>query len=136
MSGSRRLSALAISAALILGACGGGGDSPSTEPRATQEPQQTPTPEADIVLVGTADFRFVPSEVEAEAGVISVALTSEGGPHTFTLELDKGDETVAQALSPGETGTGEIKLQAGTYPFVCVIPEHKPQGMKGTLTVT
>jgi plastocyanin len=72
--------------------------------------------------------------VEAEAGTISVALTSEGGPHTFTVELDDGAETVAQVFSSGEPATGEIELEAGTYRFYCSIAGH--EGMEGTLTVT
>jgi plastocyanin len=131
-----RRSAVAISAALLLAACGGGTGDPSTEPRGTQPAEPTETPEADIVLVGTADFQFVPSEVEAEAGAISVALTSEGGPHTFTIELDEGTETVAQVFGPGETETGEIELEPGTYTFICVIPGHLEEGMEGTLTVS
>jgi plastocyanin len=131
-----RRSAVTISAALLLAACGGGTGDPSTEPRGTQPAEPIETPEADIALVGTINFQFVPSEVEAEAGTISIALTTEGGPHTFTLELDEGDETVVQVFPPEETATGEIELEPGTYTFICVIPGHLDQGMEGTLTVT
>lgn len=135
MAEPRRFSALAISAALVLGACGGGGSESSSDSKADQPAEQTETPAADIVITGTVSSEFVPSQVEANAGTISVAFTSEGGPHTFTVELDKGNETVVQLFSAG-TGTGEIELEPGTYRFICVIPGHLDAGMEGTLTVT
>jgi plastocyanin len=130
MSEPRRISALAISAALVLGACGGGSGTSSTEPKT----ERTETPAADIVITGTNSLNFDPSQVEAEAGTITVALSSEGGPHTFTVELDDGAETVAQVFSSGQPATGEIELEAGTYRFYCAIAGHT--GMEGTLTVT
>lgn len=136
MSNRKQLSAMAISAALVLGACGGGAGQSSTQPTADQtEAGATGTPTADIVVVGTNANQFEPSEFEAEAGTISVAMTSEAGPHTFTVELDEGNDTVVQLFSAG-TGTGEIELEAGTYTFYCSIPGHREAGMEGTLTVT
>jgi plastocyanin len=128
--------ALAISAALVLAACGGGDGESSREPQATQTADPTETPEADVVLVSTVSLDFEPAQVEAEAGTISVAMTNEAGPHTFTLKLDGGRETVVQVFDPGETATGEIELEAGTYTFYCIIPGHREAGMEGTLTVT
>lgn len=131
---------MTVMAALLLAACGGGG-AETTEPEAqqTESPagdMQTEAPAADVVLVGTASFDFQPSQVEAAAGTVSVALTSEGGPHTFTLELEEGDDTVAQVFGPGETDVGETELEAGTYTFYCTIPGHREEGMEGTLTVS
>ena len=132
-----RIIAWALAAPLLLAACGGG-DTQTTEPTPTRAAEEEPAeePAADVVLVGTASFQFEPSEVQAAAGTISVALTSEGGPHTFTLELEQGDETVAQVFVPGETDVGEVELAAGTYTFYCVIPGHREEGMEGTLTVS
>lgn len=132
MSERRRISALVASAALVLAACGGG-NGESAEPEAEQ---QTEAPAADIVITGTASFDFEPSQVEAEAGTISVFMTTEGGPHTFTVELDEGAETVVQVFGGGEPATGEIELEAGTYTFFCAIPGHREAGMVGTLTVS
>jgi hypothetical protein len=114
MSEPRRLSAVAIAAALVLGACGGGGSESSTDSKAEQPTERTETPAADIVLTGTNALDYEPSRVEAAAGTISVALSSDGGPHTFTVELDDGAETVAQVFSSAQVGTGEIELEAGT----------------------
>jgi plastocyanin len=133
MSEPRRLFALAIAAALVLGACGGGEGELSTEPQATQTADLTEAAAADIVVVGTSSVQFEPSQMEAEAGTISVALTSTGGEHTFTVELDEGTETVVAVFPPELTATGEIELEAGTYRFFCAIPGHS---MEGTLTVT
>ena len=129
---------MTLVAALLLAACGGGGDA-TTETEQTESPacdMPTEVPDADIVLTGTNSLDFVPSEVEAEAGTVSVALTTEAGPHTFTIELDQGDQTVAQAFDVGETDIGEIDLEAGTYTFYCAIPGHRDGGMEGTLTVS
>ena len=109
---------IALVAALLLAACGGGGDE-TTEPKAkqTESPagdMQTEAPDADIVVTGTNSLEFVPSEVEAEAGKISISLTSEGGPHTVTIELNEGAETVAQVFDGSQPDIGEIELEAGT----------------------
>jgi plastocyanin len=128
----------ALAAPLLLAACGGANEQ-TTDPtpkQPAQEEEPAEEPAADVVLVGTADFRFEPQEVQAEAGTISVALTSEGGPHTFTLELEGEQETVAQVFAPGQTDVGEVELEAGTYTFYCTIPGHLEEGMEGTLTVS
>lgn len=131
MSEQRRISAIVVFAALLLAACGGG-NGESAEPQA----EQTEAAGADIVVTGTTSNDFEPSQVEAEAGTISVSMTSEGGPHTFTVELDEGAETVVQVFSAGQPATGEIELEAGTYTFYCSIPGHREAGMVGTLTVS
>ena len=132
LQGRTHRAIVVLFAALLLAACGGGdGETPS--PPTEQEEAAPPT---DIELTGTADFRFAPSDVEAAAGTIGVTLVSTGGPHTFTLELEEGDDTVAQVFTPGEPNTGEVELEAGTYTFYCSIPGHREQGMEGTLTVS
>lgn len=142
MLGTGRRVTIALCAVMVMGACGGGDGAADPEPTA---PDSTPTespaaesPAADIVVLGTDSLEFQPSEVEASAGTISVALTAEsaGAPHTFTVELDEGDTTVVQAFTPGEAHIGEIELEAGTYIFYCAIAPHRDEGMEGTLTVS
>ena len=122
---------------LLLVGCGGG-NGQTTDATPTRAAEEVPAeePVADVVVVGTASFEFEPSEVQAEAGTISVAFTSEGGPHTFTLELGREQETVAQSFVPGRTDIGEIELEAGTYTFYCAVLDHREEGMEGTLTVS
>jgi ABC-type glycerol-3-phosphate transport system substrate-binding protein len=126
MREAERHLAMALVAALLLAACGGGGGE-TTEAEQTESPagdMQTKAPDADVVVTGTNSLDFVPSEVEAEAGRVSIALTSEGGPHTFTIELSEGDQTVAQVFDAGQPDIGQIDLQAGTYTFYCAIPRR------------
>jgi plastocyanin len=132
-----RVSGWALAVPLLLAACGGGNGQeagPTSTRAAEEEPAEQPA--ADVVVVGTASFEFEPSEVEAEAGTISVAFTSAGGPHTFTLLLGGEPETVAQSFVPGKTDVGEVELEAGTYTFYCAVLDHREQGMEGTLTVS
>ncbi len=132
--------AMTVVAALLLAGCGGGADeTPEPEAQQTESPagdMQTEAPAADVVLVGTASLEFQPARVEAAAGTISVAFTSEGGPHTITFELEGADETVAQSFSPAETDVGKIRLEAGTYTFYCAVLDHRAEGMEGILTVS
>ncbi|HEX6261698.1 MAG TPA: plastocyanin/azurin family copper-binding protein [Actinomycetota bacterium] len=61
-------------------------------------------------------------------------LTSqEGINHTFVVE-EAGDEVVA-AADPGQTDTGTIELDAGSYTFYCDVPGHREARMEGTLEV-
>ncbi|HEX6206848.1 MAG TPA: cupredoxin domain-containing protein [Actinomycetota bacterium] len=115
-----------VAGALVLGACGGddGGDDGATGGGGS----------ADVSVTGTDALAFQPSELSAEAGSITVELTSEEGiNHTFVVE-EAGDEVVASA-DPGQTDTGTIELEAGSYTFHCDVPGHRDAGMEGTLTV-
>jgi plastocyanin len=78
------------------------------------------------------DVKFVPDELEAQAGSITVAVrNSDLFWHTFTIrELNANVSVPVQAQR-------ELTFQAqpGTYEFICAIPGHTQAGMKGTLTV-
>lgn len=119
-----RASLTAVAGVLGLGlaACGGGGDT------ATEDV------EADVHVRGTTALAFEPSELEAEAGTISIALTSEGSlVHDVVVE-EAGNTEVVEARGGTEVGT--IDLDAGTYTFYCSVPGHRTAGMEGTLTVS
>lgn len=115
---------LALTAVLALAACGGGGDAgdgPGGDGRALE-------------VLGTDALAFEPSQLSAPAGEITVELTSEPGVnHTFVIE-ELGDREVVEA-GPGETASGTVELEPGTYTFYCSVPGHREAGMEGILTV-
>jgi plastocyanin len=132
-----RFLVVALSAQLLLAGCRGedrGAMEPTPSRARSEEPAEEP--KADVVVAATASARFEPSEVRAAAGTITVALTSKGGPHTFTVDLDPEPDTVAASYVPGKTGFGEIELAPGTYTFYCAVLDHRELGMEGTLTVS
>jgi len=112
-----RVVAGALTTALAMASCGGGGDAPACEnPRA-------------VTTVAMGDFFYEPGCVEATAGA-ELEIVNEGkAPHTFTLEADAGAEADVAA---GERATLTVPdLSAGTYAVTCT---YHPQ-MEGALRV-
>lgn len=107
---------LSISLALILSACGGDGGG------------QT------LAVTGTDGLAFEPSRLSASAGEVLIELTAEEADrHTFTIE-ELNDREVVEAAA-GQTESGTVELEPGTYTFYCSVPGHREAGMEGRLTV-
>lgn len=120
------ISSLAVFA---LTACGGGGETAAeggdTEPAAGAS--------GPSLTVEAGDIYFEPETLSAPAGEIEITLNNVGAAqHDFVIE-EAGDETVVTTMG-GETATGTIELEAGTYTFYCSVPGHR-SSMEGTLTV-
>lgn len=116
---------VALAAVGALAACGGGGNGggPGGDAEGTV-----------LEVLGTDSLAFEPSELSAPAGEITVELASEEGiNHTFVIE-ELGDREVV-AADAGETASGTVELEPGTYTFYCSVPGHRAAGMEGTLTV-
>ena len=110
-------------AVVLLAACASGPGELSAEDEAA-------IAAADLAFVGTDSLDFEPAEATADAGEITIALTCEQGVnHNLVI-----DEEIVAVCGRGETGTGTIELDAGTYEYVCTVPGHS-QRMRGTLTV-
>lgn len=84
---------------------------------------------------------FVAIDIEWEsapeslpAGETELTLVNEGAaPHTIAFEGVNGDEPVAEAQG-GETTTGTVTLDPGSYTFYCTVPGHRPT-MQGDIVV-
>lgn len=123
----RSASALAVVAAVTLGACGGGDSAPAD------------TLPAGLGLTVTAipSIRWDASAYTASAGEVSVGLVNEDSVrHTLIIAKDGTKISDFKLVAPkkGSADTGVITLEAGEYTLLCDVPGH--QNMKATLTVS
>ena len=107
---------------LLLTACGDPGT--DGEVRAAQD--------GLLRIVGQDDLRWDVEQLAAPAGEITFELVCEDAVN-HNIVIDELDEEIA-FCSPGETVTGSIELQPGTYTYVCTIPGHEST-MRGELVV-
>jgi plastocyanin len=118
-----RILAVAAATALLLAACGGG-DTDGADSGASGDVLQ---------VTGTDELLWDVESLSASAGTIEFELTCEGGVN-HNLVIEETDETVA-VCAAGETATGSVELEAGTYTYLCTVPGHEAR-MVGELTVS
>jgi plastocyanin len=132
----RVLSVLAIAAIFGL-AVGCGGDDDDDDTAATEA---TTTEEAaagggGATSVSMTEYAFDPSDLTVSKGDV-IEVTNDGElPHNMTVE---GQDLATSDLDPGasqQLEVGHRLLPAGNYEFICTIPGHAEQGMRGTLEV-
>lgn len=141
-----------------------GSDSTSTPAASTPAPTDTtaaatgtdanatPTGTGGGLKVTSSEFAFDPTTLDAAAGKVEITLDNAGKiPHELVLlktdtaadKLPVSGGRVSEKDSVGEisetdggkTAAHEFDLKPGTYVFVCNIPGHYQDGMRGTLTV-
>lgn len=117
---------LALALALTLAACGGGDDGGSSE--------AVDAGDGPVQIAAGDDLTFDPSSVAASAGEIQVELENTGSAE-HDIVIEEADDTMVVHANGGETATGTIELEPGTYTFYCSIPGHRDAGMEGTLEV-
>jgi plastocyanin len=112
--------------AVIVAACGGGDDVGTTDRG------DAGGDGSSVAVVGRDDLTWDTEELTAESGPITIQLTCEPAVN-HNLVIEETDELVAEC-APGETVTGTVDLEPGSYTFVCTVPGHE-RTMRGTLTV-
>jgi iron uptake system component EfeO len=93
--------------------------------------------EATKLSVAATEYAFAPATLTAPAGDIVFSVRNDGKEeHEF--EIFKGTEVVDEVedIAPGLSRDLSVKLDAGSYEYICKLPGHDEKGMKGTLTVT
>ncbi|MGH3029836.1 MAG: cupredoxin domain-containing protein [Gaiellaceae bacterium] len=116
--------------ALVLAACGSGGDDEEGNGTPAGEGAQT------IEIVGT-EFALEPATVELdEPGTYTFVFRNEGGT-VHALEIEgHGVEEETEEIAAGETAELTVELaEAGEYELYCPVGDHRHQGMEGTVVV-
>jgi plastocyanin len=124
-----RTLAVAAATALVLAACGGGDGeaADSTDSAGGDAGGEV------LAVTGTDELLWDVESLSASAGTVEFELTCEDGVN-HNLVIEETDETVAEC-APGETATGSVELDAGTYTYLCTVPGHESR-MIGELTVS
>ena len=101
----------------------------------------------------TTEFAFAPATLTAKAGKLKLTLVNRGrtvhelvvlktAQAAGALKVSGGRVSEAHAVgevsetAAGATRSATLNLAPGRYVFVCNIPGHYEDGMRGTLTVT
>jgi uncharacterized cupredoxin-like copper-binding protein len=121
---SRRLAAVALVlvAAFALAACG-----------SDKKAEPTKTVSNGEITIDAFDIHFDVGTIKTDAGPLKVTLVNKGAlEHTFRID----DKDFELKVKPGETKSGTVTLEKGTYQYDCSIPGHESQGMKGEIQVS
>jgi plastocyanin len=124
----RRL-ALPCAILLALAACGGGDD---------ESGGGSATVPADGTLrVKATEYSFDPDEVVVEGGGrLTIELDNAGDlAHNLRLERDGREVGGTPTFGGGETRSGRVQVEPGTYEMVCTVGDHAELGMRGDLEV-
>ncbi|MCH7553737.1 MAG: cupredoxin domain-containing protein [Chloroflexi bacterium] len=116
--------------ALVVSACGGDDDAPTSVPTAA------PTNDGTVqsVDVGLSSFKFTPRELRFAVGdTVEFLLTSQDINHDFTIR----DLDIKWVVKRGDASRTERFTfdRPGRYSIICTVPGHAGAGMVGTITV-
>ena len=158
----RVLGVALVSGLVLLGACGGGGETPATD-TATPAAPVTPAPTGtaayaapmgtihEVRMVGdAAGFRYEPANITVKPGDGIKFINVSGGPHNVafdpaTIPADQKDQLFANMpnsmdgssplfVNPNEEWTLSLtNIKPGKYPFFCT--PHLAMNMRGEITV-
>ncbi len=111
---------------------------PAMQPtQAVQQPTQAAVPVTggQTINVNETEFKLdMPSTVKA--GAVTFNVSNKGSiPHSLEIQGQGIDQKLPTVLQPGQSGTLQVTLTAGTYTVFCPVDGHKDQGMTTSLTV-
>ena len=112
--------------------CGGGDD---------DEPGRTATaPAGGAIEVVGDEYSFDPETLIVEGASsqaqLEISLRNEGAlAHNLKLMRDGSEVGGTPTFQGGETRSGTVTLEPGSYQMVCTVGNHAELGMTGTLEV-
>jgi nitrite reductase (NO-forming) len=106
----------------------------ATTTTATTTTTSTTTPGNTQVHIDMTEFKFTLSQTTVPVGQVTFVVVNSGKIlHNFTLPTINAS---TPDLSPGQSFTLTVTFSAaGSYEYVCTLPQHAEAGMAGTLKV-
>ena len=128
------LAAFGVVAALTLGACAGGGGGEKKSAGTATPSGSSSDPAATTLSFEAHDISLSPKDLQTAPGTVTVRYTNAGAiQHTLLIDGISGFKL--DVASAGDTDTGTVKLEPGTYTLYCDVPGHRAAGMEAHLTV-
>ena len=109
----------AAMATIVVGACGDDDD--------------TGGGEGDVTVVAEDTLSFDKGDYTARAGEVTITYEA-GGSMVHTLLIEGVDDFKLQVSSTGDSDSGTVELDPGSYELYCDVPGH--EAMRATLTVS
>ncbi len=122
---------LAVSCAILACLAGCGGDDDEKPARSV-----TVNPNSTLRVTGD-EYSFDPGRVVVRgAGPLTIRLRN-AGELAHNLRIRRGDEEIGgtPTFQGGETRSGRVNLEHGSYEMICTVGDHAELGMTGKLTV-
>ena len=114
----------ALTAALVVGACGGGGGSPIGE-----------TPDEGVLRIVADDTQDFDADVyRVAAGEVRVEYV-QSGFRVHTLVIEGLEEQMRLEVENGGSDAHTVTLQPGRYILYCDVAGHREGGMEARLLV-
>lgn len=144
-----RLALIALAAAGVIGLAACSSDDQAAAPAAeetaaedtgaaedgTEESDTADGAAADAITVTASEMAFDGIPATLPAGTVEITFDNAGeAPHDLVVE-ELGDEQVIPLIDGGESATGTVTLEPGTYTFYCSVGSHRAMGMEQTVTV-